>query len=1075
MAPPYGWICGCYYHLPPPSKWSPAPKQYLAQVSTKAHTTILSHTSRTTLTQTFLNPSDTKAIKELSYSFPLYDGVSVVGFKCTIGTKVIEGVVREKEQARVEYKTAKEKGEVAGLLEQVPEASDVFITKLGNMPPGAVIVVDITYLGELKHDAEVDGVRFTIPSHIAPRYGDYPTSLSNSGTNTAVQKGFEVIIDAELEEGAYIRELRSPSHPIAVSLGTTSRCKNSDDPAPNKASATLTLSTAELSKDFILQLVAKETAIPKAMLETHPSIPNQRALMATLVPKFHLPPERPEIVFVCDRSGSMMGSKISSLRSALKVFLKSLPLGVKFNICSFGSSYSFLWSASKSYSQDSLDEAMRHVECFDANFGGTEMYKPMEESIKRRYKDMNLEIFLVTDGEIWDQQRLFDLLNEEVGRREAPIRVFTLGIGDAFSSSLIEGVARAGNGFSQAVGENEKLDGKVVRMLKAALSPHISDYTLEVRYADGKVDKTVDSLEVTLVDPSSSATEAKNPISLFETSTADTSTETETTPQAKDKFAHLPPITPPSLLQAPHKIPSLFPFSRTTVYLLLSPLSSQTPPLSVTLRATSHHGPLELEIPIQVLSKKGTTIHQLAARKAVGELEEGRGWLVNAWDAEGGVKLKEKFEGRFGEMVERECVRLGVQYQIAGKFCSFVAVEKKNESKEEKDAMDEDTEWEFLDEEVGKMNLADHNAPGEETTISQLRYAKSRKHKFRGIAQPILPPPLPPTKKKVASTTTTQAMSSPANESSNSLFGASPAPTAKLSRSNMMMRKSIPSGGLFGAAPSSSPMSSATYMPPQSHEGGAPMPSYGGGGNGLYGGAPGASAAMSFGAPAPPPAAAPARKAAGPPAWQNWGTGAVYETPPHTASHPPAPYSFVTDSITHGASMPLPDESDEQDLDQEIASPSYSPTSSTTSPIETSAFERSITRGENLPGYVDKSESQSSTPIRRQLASRAASKPLIDPLQALIDLQTFQGYWSLNEQLCAAVGVSGKEVEKVAKEKGLEGNWLATALAIRFLTLKLPEREESWELMVEKARLWLEMEVPEKLREIEGVAEGLIV
>ena len=116
------------------------------------------------------------------------------------------------------------------------------------------------------------------------------------------------------------------------------------------------------------------------------------------------------------------------------------------------------------------------------------MYKPMEESIKRRYKDMNLEIFLVTDGEIWDQQRLFDLLNEEVGRREAPIRVFTLGIGDAFSSSLIEGVARAGNGFSQAVGENEKLDGKVVRMLKAALSPHISDYTLEVRYADGKVE-----------------------------------------------------------------------------------------------------------------------------------------------------------------------------------------------------------------------------------------------------------------------------------------------------------------------------------------------------------------------------------------------------------------------------------------------------------------------------------------------------------------------------------------------------------------------------------------------------------
>jgi hypothetical protein len=460
-------------------------RHYLPQVTLKAHTTILATTSKTVLTQTYVNLSKTKGINEIRYTFPLYDGNSVVGFTCRIGDRIINGEVKEKEKARAVYQQAVDSGQSAGLLEALPDASDVFTTTIGNVPPGATVLVDITYLGELKHDAEVDGVRFTIPTAIAPRYGSYPGEMAKF--DSAIGKGFEVTVDAILGDGSFIREMRSPSHPIAVSLGTASIAPNAD-PTSNKASATLSLGTAELEKDFVLQVVAKETAIPKAMLETHPTIPGQRALMATLVPKFALPPERPEIVFVCDRSGSMEGSKITALKNALKVFLKSLPVGVKFNICSFGSRYSFLWPKSKAYSQSSLDEAMKHVGSFSANFGGTEMFEPVKETIKRRYKDMSLEMFLVTDGEIWDQQRLFTMLNEEIGEKKAPVRVFTLGIGDSFSSALIEGVARAGNGFSQAVGEHEKLDGKVVRMLKGALSPHINDYTIEIKYGGAAED-----------------------------------------------------------------------------------------------------------------------------------------------------------------------------------------------------------------------------------------------------------------------------------------------------------------------------------------------------------------------------------------------------------------------------------------------------------------------------------------------------------------------------------------------------------------------------------------------------------
>lgn len=99
-------------------------------------------------------------------------------------------------------------------------------------------------------------------------------------------------------------------------------------------------------------------------------------------------------------------------------------------------------------------------------------------------------------------------MNEQVSQPKAPIRVYSLGVGAGVSHSLIEGIARAGNGFAQSVGEGEKMDSKVVRMLKGALSPHASNYALEVKYSDNMamgedddfeiIEKVTDSLSVKL-------------------------------------------------------------------------------------------------------------------------------------------------------------------------------------------------------------------------------------------------------------------------------------------------------------------------------------------------------------------------------------------------------------------------------------------------------------------------------------------------------------------------------------------------------------------------------------------------
>ncbi|KOS19458.1 von Willebrand factor A domain-containing protein [Escovopsis weberi] len=389
--------------------------------------------------------------------------------------------------------------------------------------------------------------------------------------------------------------------------------------------------------------------------------------MATLVPRFNLPVQKPEVVFLCDRSGSMGGvQKIPNLVAAMGIFLKSLPVGVRFNICSFGTRFTFLWDKSQPYDQASLEKAIAHIRGFDADYGGTEIQRPMEEAFRRRHQDMNLEVILITDGEVWQQTAMFQSINAEVAQSNGSIRVFTLGIG------------------TDTVSEDEKMDKKLVRMLKGALTPHVGDYTLEIRYekegsprkaagsddgddnddSDGfeLVEKVMDAMTIDVPDEVQENLEQeeqkieKTTISLFDETVKDKDLEM---PDATALPAvKLPAVIEPRYLQTPYDIPPLFPFIRTTVYVLLSDSTPACRPKSVLLRGTCDQAALELEIPILALAEEGTTIHQLAAKKEIGELEEGHGWIYHA-KTEKGRPFKQEFEAHLEEMVKREAVRLG--------------------------------------------------------------------------------------------------------------------------------------------------------------------------------------------------------------------------------------------------------------------------------------------------------------------------------------------------------------------------------------------------------------------------------
>jgi hypothetical protein len=61
-----------------------------------------------------------------------------------------------------------------------------------------------------------------------------------------------------------------------------------------------------------------------------------------------------------------------------------------------------------------------------------------------------------------------------------------------------------------------------------------------------------------------------------------------------------------------------------------------------------------------------------------------------------------------------------------------------------------------------------------------------------------------------------------------------------------------------------------------------------------------------------------------------------------------------------------------------------------------------------------------------------------------------------------------------ALNKGVNAKVFGTALAVHFLTTKLKNDEESWELVVDKAKGWLEMNGCDEGSEIWKVVANLI-
>lgn len=98
----------------------------------------------------------------------------------------------------------------------------------------------------------------------------------------------------------------------------------------------------------------------------------------------------------------MEGKPILFAIEALKLFLHSLPLGSKFNVVPFGSTFTPIFPDSVEYNEENLRTALARIFTFDANMGEeSKLLEPLTH-IFSQTKTQGLPqcIFLLTKGAV---------------------------------------------------------------------------------------------------------------------------------------------------------------------------------------------------------------------------------------------------------------------------------------------------------------------------------------------------------------------------------------------------------------------------------------------------------------------------------------------------------------------------------------------------------------------------------------------------------------------------------------------------------------------------------------------------
>ena len=422
------------------------------------------------ITQCFRNPGERHV--EVVYTFPLPWEAVLLGIEVELGEKRLSGVVVERRRAEAAFEDAIAEGDAAIMIER--NADESYTLNLGNLEPGETCTVRIRYAQTLGFDPT--GLRLTIPTVIAPRYGDpirqgwlQPHQVIEHDPTVSYPFSLELTLSAALARA----KVASPTHPTAMQLEADGRLRVS------------LAREGALDRDFVLTLSAlDQTSLGQVTPDTVRS--GASAVLMSFCPRIARssgarsgPDSMADsgavsVKLLVDCSGSMAGDSIQAARRALNAIVGGLTDTDRFSLSRFGSHVTHrsrsLWRATEA----TRLAANRWVGELEADMGGTNMEAALASLFEQGRAEAQepTDVLLITDGHI-------HAIDQTIGEARASAhRIFVVAIGSSPSSQFLRRLAEETGGACDFVSAGEAVQPAVERMFARLRSPRRVDLAL---------------------------------------------------------------------------------------------------------------------------------------------------------------------------------------------------------------------------------------------------------------------------------------------------------------------------------------------------------------------------------------------------------------------------------------------------------------------------------------------------------------------------------------------------------------------------------------------------------------------
>ena len=406
---------------------------------------------------------------EGQYLLPLPEGAAVHSMRLRIGQRVVEGEIREREQARAEYRAAAAAaaGKRTSLVEK--HQGNLFRTAVANVAPGETVEIEIDWWQPVEF---ADGrFELSFPLSFVPRYDQglaVGTTVPEQQAPPVVAAPVTVVapppvmIAIELDPGLPLQSVASESHAVDVHRdGDRYRIALGEGPVP-------------ADRDFVLRWRPEPGQQPTAALFVEHAADADYAMVMMLAPEQASARIPRELVLVIDTSGSMTGTSIEQARAALDLALASLQPQDRFGVIQFNSTTEALFERPVPATPQALRVARDWVALLEAR-GGTEMLPALDAALEGSAPQGYVrQVVFATDGAVSGEDALYTLIEDRLGAS----RLFPVGIGDAPNGHFLRRAARMGRGASVVIRDVAEVQPRMAELFAKLDRPALRDVQL---------------------------------------------------------------------------------------------------------------------------------------------------------------------------------------------------------------------------------------------------------------------------------------------------------------------------------------------------------------------------------------------------------------------------------------------------------------------------------------------------------------------------------------------------------------------------------------------------------------------